>query len=159
MSEVLPGTAWVTAAWLVVVVVYVALSTIWVGHEPGWYAALEKPSFQPPDAVFGIMWPLNFLALFVVGVWFTRSVEAAPAWQATAVLAVSVVAALAWAWLFYVPHQLTAATLFLVVAALLTWVLVALVAQSLPAAGLALAPYALWLSVASALSVGYIRLN
>ena len=149
----------ITAAWLVVVAVYVGLSTIWVGHEPGWYAGLAKPSFQPPDAVFGIMWPLNFLALFVVGVWFTHSVEPTDAWRATGVLAASVVAALSWAWLFYVPHRLGAATACLIVAALLTWLLVALVARSLPAAGLALAPYAIWLSVASALSVGYTRLN
>ena len=159
MSNVLPGTAWSTAAWIFVVVVYGALSTIWVGHEPGWYAALDKPSFQPPDAVFGVMWPLNFLALFVVGVWFTRSVESATTWRATGVLAVSVVAALAWAWLFYVPHQLTAATVCLAVAAALTWVLVVLVFRSLPAAGIVLAPYAIWLSVATALSVGYVRLN
>ena len=159
MSDVLPGTAWVTTAWLVVVATYVALSTIWVSYEPGWYAGLEKPSFQPPDVVFGVIWPLNFLVLFVVGVWFTRSVEIEVAWGATVVLAVSVVAALAWAWLFYVPHRLWPAALCLVVAAVLTWVLVALVARALPAAGLALAPYAVWLSVAAALSVGYAQLN
>ena len=159
MSDALPSTGWATAAWVLVVVAYVGLSTVWVSNEPGWYAGLDKPSFQPPDAVFGIMWPLNFLALFIVGAWFTRSVEAGPAWRATAVLAVSVVAALAWAWLFYVPHRLTAAALCLVVAAVLTWLLVALVARSLPAAGVALAPYAVWMSVAAALSVGYSRLN
>jgi len=153
------STTWVMTGWLVVVATYVALSTIWVSHEPGWYAGLEKPSFQPPDVVFGLIWPLNFLVLFVVGVWFTRSVDVEVASPATAVLAVSVGAALGWAWLFYVPHRLWAAALCLGVAAALTWVLVALVARALPAAGLALAPYAVWLSVAAALSVGYAQLN
>jgi translocator protein len=114
---------------------------------------------MPPDVVFGIMWPLNFLALLGVGVWFTRSTVSTDVWRATLVLAASVVAALAWAWLFYVPHRIGAATVTLAVAAVLTWVLLALVARSLPWAGGVLAPYAVWLSVATALSVGYGRLN
>jgi translocator protein len=159
MREADPASAWATAAWLAVVVAYAVLSTLWVGRDPGWYANLARPSFQPPDLVFGVIWPLNFLALFVVGVWFSRSVGDATAWRATAVLGASVVAALAWSWLFYVPHRLAAASLCLAVAAVLTWVLVGLVAQSIPWAGVVLLPYAGWLSIATALSVQYARLN
>ena len=148
-----------TVAWVAVVLLYAALSSVWTAHDPGWYARLAKPSFQPPDVVFGVVWPLNFLALLGVGVWFTRSPASTGVWPATLVLAASVVAALAWAWLFYVPHRIGAATVALAVAAVLTWVLVALVARSLPWAGVVLAPYAVWLSVATALSVQYPRLN
>lgn len=148
-----------TVAWVAVVVLYAALSSVWTAHDPGWYARLAKPSFQPPDLVFGIVWPLNFLALLGVGVWFTRSASSTGVWPATLVLAASVVAALAWAWLFYVPHRIGAATVALAVAAVLTWVLVALVARSLPWAGVLLVPYAAWLSIATALSVQYARLN
>lgn len=148
-----------TVVWVAVVVLFAALSSVWTGHDPGWYGRLAKPSFQPPDVVFGIMWPLNFVALLVVGVWFTRSAESSGVWPAIVVLGASVVAALSWAWLFYVPHRIGAATVALAVAAVLTWVLVALVARSLPWAGVLLAPYAGWLSVATALSVQYARLN
>ena len=148
-----------TFAWVAVVLLYAALSSVWTAHDPGWYAGLAKPSFQPPDVVFGVVWPLNFLALLAVGAWFTRSDASTGVWTATLVLAASIVAALAWAWLFYVPHRIGAATFALAVAAILTWVLVALVARSLPWAGVVLAPYALWLSVATALSVQYSRLN
>jgi len=75
------------------------------------------------------------------------------------VLAASVVAALAWAWLFYVPHRIVAATGALALAAALTWVLVVLVARSMPWAGVLLVPYAAWLSIATALSVQYSRLG
>ena len=109
--------------------------------------------------VFEVVWPLYFLALLGVGVWFTRSAASTGVWLATLVLATSVVAALAWAWLFYVPHRIGAATVTLTVAAILTWLLVALVARSLPWAGVVLAPYAVWLSVATALSMQYSRLN
>jgi tryptophan-rich sensory protein len=159
MSAAGPASIWVTGAWVVLVAGYAVLSTVWIGHDPGWYAGLARPSFQPPDLVFGVIWPLNFLALFSVGVWFTRSVGDATAWRATVVLGTSVVGALAWAWLFYVPHRLGAATLCLATAAVLTWVLVGLVARSVPWAGLVLLPYGVWLSIAAALSLQYSRLN
>ena len=149
----------VTSVWVAVVLVYAALSSVWTASDPGWYAHRAKPSFQPPDVVFGIMWPLNFLALLGVGVWFTRSSASTGVWTATLVLGTSVIAALAWAWLFYVPHRIGPATVALAAAAVLTWVLVALVARSLPWAAVVLAPYAVWLSVATALSVQYARLN
>ena len=148
-----------TVMWVVVVLLYAGLASAWTAHDPGWYAQLAKPSSQPPDVVFAIMWPLNFLALLGVGVWFTRSTESTGVWPATLVLAGSVVTALTWAWLFYVPHRIGAATVALAVAALLTSVLVGLVARSQPWAGALLAPYAAWLFVATALSVQYSRLN
>jgi translocator protein len=159
MSAAGPASVWATGSWLVLVAGYAVLSTVWTGHDPGWYAGLARPSFQPPDLVFAVIWPLNFLALFAVGLWFTRSVGDATAWGATVVLGTSIVAALTWAWLFYVPHRLSAAALCLAGAAVLTWVLVGLVARSVPWAGIVLLPYAGWLSIATALSLQYSRLN
>lgn len=151
---------WLPAiSWCGVVVVFATLANAWNAHDPGWYSALERPSFQPPDAVFAVMWPLNFALLLVVGLTFVRTSPAGIAWTATGVLAASVVLALGWAWLFYVPHWLGAAAGCLVGATVLTWVLLVVVARTEVWAGLVLAPYALWLSVATALSVAYARLN
>ncbi len=153
-------TSWLpTVAWCALVAVFAGLANVWNGHEPGWYAALERPFFQPPDLVFGLMWPLNFLLLLVVGLTSIRTAPSDVAWTATGVLAVSVVLALGWAWLFYVPHHLGAAAACLAGAAALTWVLLVVVARHETWAGLLLAPYALWLSIATALSVAYARLN
>ena len=58
--------------------------------DRGWYAALPKPAFQPPDLVFGVMWPLSFVLLLVVGVTAIRTAPAEVGWPATGVLAVSV---------------------------------------------------------------------
>ncbi len=148
-----------TLAWCALVVVFAALANVWNAHDPGWYAALRTPSFQPPDVAFGVMWPLNFALLLLVGLTSIRTAPADVAWSATGVLAVSVVLALGWAWLFYLPHQVGAATVCLGAATALTWVLLVVVARHETWAGLLLAPYALWLSVATALSVAYARLN
>ena len=150
---------WPAAAWVLVVVAYAALANAWNSHEPGWYATLRRPSFQPPDGVFALMWPLSFALLIGVGVWFTRAVPSTTAWSGVGLLAVSVAAALGWAYVFYVPHRLGPAALCLAAAAVLTWGLVGLVGRASPWAALALTPYALWLSVATALAVAYARLD
>ena len=99
-------TAWLpTLAWCALVVVFAALANVWNGHDRGWYAELRRPFFQPPDVVFALMWPLNFALLLLVGVTAVRTSPTDVAWTATGVLAGSVVLALGWAWLFYVPHR------------------------------------------------------
>ncbi len=152
-------SGWVPAlVWCVLVVAYAVLANAWNGRDPGWYDRLPTPSFQPPDLVFGLVWPLSFLLLLVAGVTAIRSATPDQAWTATGVLAASVVLALTWARLFYVPpHRLVAAAAALAGAAALTWVLVVLVARVEVRGGLLLVPYAAWLTVATALAVAYSR--
>lgn len=151
-------TTVLAAGFIIVTLGYAVLSTIWVSSDPGWYDALRKPGFQPPDIVFGIIWPLNFLALGVVGVLVSRRAPES-AGTILAVFAVSVGFALGWAYLFYVPHQLGAAAVCLAIAAVLTWLIVALTWRVAPALAIGLLVYAAWMSIATALSVAYSRLN
>ena len=145
---------WTTAAgFLLTVVVYAVMSGVWVDTSSDWYRDLDKPWFQPPDVVFGIIWPLNFLALAVVGVLVSRS-HLGRAKGALATFAVSVVFALGWSYLFSEQRMPTASAASLVVAALLTWVLVAQLWRARPAYGAGLLVYAGWMTLASALSVG-----
>lgn len=142
------------AGFVVTVVVYAALSGLWVSADQGWYARLPRPPWQPPDWVFGVIWPLNFAALLVAGIVLSRQApdRAAPV---LVVLAVSVVLALGWAYLFYVPHSLGAAAWSLAGAALLTWVLLAMSARLVPWTGLLLTPYAVWVTLATTLAFWY----
>ncbi|HYN68383.1 MAG TPA: tryptophan-rich sensory protein [Ornithinibacter sp.] len=144
---------------LVVVATYAVLAVRWTGADPGWYASLPRPRWQPPDLVFGVVWPLSFGALAVVG--GVVALQGAPGdgvrW--VVLLAASVALALGWAHEFYVPHRLGRAAVLLAGAALLTWLLVALTAAIVPWAAWLLVPYASWLSVATGLAVGYWRLS
>ena len=70
----------------------------------------------------------------------------------------TLVLALGWAHEFYVPHHLGRAAILLAGAAILTWLLVVVTAALVPWAAWVLAPYALWLTVATSLAVGYWRL-
>ena len=46
---------------------YAGLAVRWTSAGSVWANALPRPSWQPPDVVFGVIWPLNFLALAVAG--------------------------------------------------------------------------------------------
>lgn len=138
---------------------YAVGSGLWVSSGDGWYRSLLRPSWQPPDAVFGLIWPYNFLVLGIAG-WMVAnrgSTADRIAWLCS--LAVGVAGALAWARLFYVSHSLWAATAALAVAAVLAWPLVVVAWRIAPVLGLAVVPYAAWVAVATSLSAGYASLN
>ena len=44
-----------------IVFVYIIGSGLWVNTGDGWYRSLNAPSWQPPPAIFGIIWPYNFI--------------------------------------------------------------------------------------------------
>ncbi len=146
------GTA---VAALVVVVVYAALAARWTSAGSGWYRSLPRPRWQPPDYVFGVVWPLNFAALAVVGVVVAAHGPAGDGLRWLALLTASVALALGWAHEFYVPHRLGRAAVLLAGAAVLTWLLVSLTAVLVRWAAWVLVPYATWLTVATTLAVGY----
>ena len=63
----------IAAAAIVTIVVYALGSGYWVSSDSGWYRSLIQPSWQPPDWVFGLIWPYNFIMLGIVdGPWESR---------------------------------------------------------------------------------------
>ena len=142
-----------------IVVAYAIGAGRWVSTDANWYRSLTKPPWQPPDVVFGLIWPYNFVMLAVAG-WAVAARESRTehvVWLAS--LALSVVAALTWAYLFYVPHSLIASGFALTAATLLTLPLVVLTFQASTPLGLALLPYQVWLAVATSLAFGYASRN
>lgn len=141
------------------IVIYAVGAGRWVSTDAGWYRSLVRPPWQPPDLVFGLIWPYNFLALGIAG-WAVagRDSRGEHAMWLVA-LALSVAAALGWAWLFYVPHSLTASGFALAAATVLTIPLMVLTFRASTPIGLALLPYQLWLAVATSLAFGYAARN
>jgi tryptophan-rich sensory protein len=141
-----------------VVIIYAVLARLWTDTDSAWYRSLEEPAWQPPDLVFAIIWPLNYLALLAVGAVLSwrRADVAGPT---LAVLAVSVVFALGWSYLFSKEHALGPAAVALVGAASLTWLLLGLVARAGSAYAASLLVYTLWMTLAASLSIGFVALN
>ena len=141
-----------------IVAIYVIGSGRMVATDAEWYRSLPRPSWQPPSSVFGIIWPYNFAMLFVA-TWLVASRLSNTShvvWLVS--LALSVVAALAWAWLFYVPHSLVASGFALVLATVFTIPLLVIAFRISPVLGFAFLPYQLWLAVATSLAFGYAAL-
>ncbi len=141
------------------VALYAIGSGRWVSTGTSWYQSLEQPAWQPPGAVFGLAWTYNFIALGVVGV--AMSLMAPPGRVATFLVAlgVTIVLAVGWAYLFYVPHALVPAAVALTACALLTLVPLALAFVERPWLGWVLVPYQAWLLIAASLSWGYVALS
>ena len=141
------------------VFVYVIGSGLWVNTGDNWYRNLNQPPWQPPDFIFGLIWPYNFAVLIIAGfvVASRDSRTEQIIWLAS--LALSVAAALLWAWLFYVPHSLQASGFALGAATLLTVPLVVIAFRASPLLGLALVPYQIWVAIATSLAFGYAARN
>lgn len=147
------------AAVLLLIGVYAVLAARWTRAGSAWAAALPRPSWQPPDVVFGVVWPLNFVALAVAGLAVARAAPLVDGVLWVALFGTSVAFALGWARAFYVHRMLRRAAVLLVVAAALTWVLAGFTGALLGWVGWVLVPYAGWLTVASSLAVGYDHLT
>ena len=141
------------------VVIYAIGSGLWVNSGDGFYRSLKRPFWQPPDFLFGIAWPYNFLVLIIAGIIIANNASNLFRLSYTIAFAFSVITALVWAHSFYIQHNLTLAAISLAVTALLTVPMVAIAFQTDWKIGLALIPYQLWLIVATSLSVGYKVLN
>ena len=124
---------------------------------PGeWYAGLAKPSFNPPNWIFGPVWTLLYVLIGVAG-WrtFEHDRNGAPMklWWAQLVLNFS------WSPVFFAAHRIGLA---LVVVLLLLAAIVAFIViswrQDRVAAWL-FAPYAAWVAFASVLNGSILRLN
>lgn len=138
-----------------IVAIYAIVSGRWVATDAEWYRSLPRPAWQPPSFVIGIIWPYNF-ALLIVATWLVASRLSSThqlVWLSS--LTLSVVAALSWAHLFYVPHSLLASAFALVLATLFTIPLLVIAFRVSPALGIAFVPYQLWLAIATSLAFGY----
>ena len=124
-----------------------------------WYAGLNKPAFNPPNAVFGPVWTTLYvlMALAAWRVW--RGADGAVRRRALTIYAVQLVLNLAWSLIFFGLRQPGLA--FIEVVALLASVLACAVAfwRIDRLAGTMMIPYAAWVSFASALNFAIWRLN
>lgn len=151
---------WVCAvASVALVLLYAAGSGWWVSSGDAWYRRLDQPAWQPADVVFGLIWPYNFAALVAAGIAVSMSGTGTIRVIWMIALAASVVAALAWARLFYVSHELWPAAIALIIATAATAPLVVAAFATRTWAGAILVPYLAWLALAASLSIGYARLN
>ena len=125
-----------------------------------WYRNLRKPTWQPPDWLFGPAWTSIFTLIAIgAGLAWNRAEPGERLALVVLPFAVNLVLNVAWSFLFFRLRRPRVA--FLEVLALwasIVWLLASLWQVS-PAAGALVVPYLLWVTFASVLNRTIIRLN
>ena len=125
----------------------------------GWYRTIVKPSWNPPDQIFGPVWTTLFLMMAVAAwlVWKQRGLRAAA--TPLSLFAVQLLLNIAWSWIFFGMHQPGWAFVEIV----FLWLAIAATMMAFfrrsPIAGWLLVPYLAWVSFASVLNFVIWRLN
>lgn len=126
---------------------------------PDWYAGLAKPSFNPPDWVFGPVWTVLYLGLG----WVLYVLTGMPAGPARTVLlwvfGVQMALNAAWSLLFFGLRSpgLALADIGLLILSIMT--LLVLTRKSVPETWWVLLPYLAWVSFATLLNLAIWKLN
>jgi benzodiazapine receptor len=153
------GRRWFALAFWLAAVAIVALvgSAVTLPKIPTWYAGLAKPSFTPPNAVFGPAWTILYV-LMAVAVWRV-STAGHSARRAVALFSVQLALNALWSPVFF-GSQAPKLGLVVIVALLLSIAATLVTFWRLDrVAGLLLVPYLLWVCYATALNVGIVVLN
>ncbi|NNE10011.1 MAG: tryptophan-rich sensory protein [Gemmatimonadetes bacterium] len=142
--------------------VLVSLGAGLVGSQfmPGdWYAALAKPSWNPPNTVFAPVWTTLYVMMGVAAWMVWRVAGFSGARGALSLYFVQLVLNGLWSYLFFGAH-LPMVAFFEIV---LLWIVILMTFVSFrrvrPAAGALLVPYLCWVGFAAALNYQLWRLN
>jgi tryptophan-rich sensory protein len=127
---------------------------------PGaWYEALAKPSWTPPNWLFGPVWTALYI-LIAVSAWLVwREVGLSAARLALALFAAQLFLNALWSWLFFGLERPGLALIdILLLEAAIVWMIVTFWPLS-RLAGMMLIPYLIWVSFATLLNAAIWRLN
>lgn len=125
----------------------------------GWYQAIAKPSWTPPDFVFGPVWTALYVLMGIAAwlVWRTSGFLAAR--TALILFGVQLILNGGWSWLFFGLHQPGWAFIELV----FLWIAIAATTGAFfghhRTAGWLLTPYLAWVSFAGVLNFAIWALN
>lgn len=125
----------------------------------GWYTTIQKPSFQPPNWLFGPMWTLLYILMGIslYLVWKQPSSDRRN--KALTIFIIQFILNFFWSVIFFNQHQIGWALIEIGV----MWVCILLTIVQFnkikPAAAWLLVPYILWVSFATVLNGAIWKLN
>jgi len=127
---------------------------------PTWYQTLKKPSFDPPEWLFGPAWTLLYL-LMAVAAWLVwkQGIGAAGVKLALAVFLAQLVLNTLWSILFFGLRSPLAGLVDIIVLWLAILATIVLFFRVSVPAGVMLLPYIAWVSFAAVLNAAILRLN
>ena len=151
---------WILFGFLAATYAVAGLSTLFTAHAiPGWYATLAKPSFNPPNAVFGPVWSLLYTLMAVAAWQVSRQPRTAERRGALGWFWRQLLFNFLWSYIFFGQHRIGFALVDIAVLWLLILAATITFYRVSKLAGWMIVPYLLWVSFASVLNYAIWRLN
>lgn len=149
----------------------ILMLAVWVGlcfavaflasrFQPGvWYQELVKPSWTPPNWLFGPVWSLLYLMMGVAAWLIWKQNGFSGAILPLGFFLLQLILNGLWSWLFFGKHLIGVAFIDIVLLWAAILVTMILFWQRQPLAGILFLPYLLWVSYASTLNFALWRMN
>lgn len=129
------------------------------GSGNGWFEALEKPSFMPPDWTFAAVWTILYILLGLVLAMLLHARGARRRPVAIALFLLQLLSNYLWPPVFFGMHELGWALILLLEMILLTVLSIVLLWWIRRVAALLMLPYLAWLCFAALLTASLASLN
>ncbi|HET9398279.1 MAG TPA: TspO/MBR family protein [Sphingomicrobium sp.] len=129
------------------------------GFENGWYAALQKPSFQPPAWMFGVVWTTLYTLLGIALAFVLNEPPSRMRRDALWLFGGQLVLNFAWSPVFFGMQMIDLALVIIMVMLVMALAAARYFRRIRPIAGWMMLPYLLWLCLATALNYETGRLN
>ena len=126
---------------------------------PGWYALLNKPSFNPPNWVFGPVWTTLYIILGISLFLIWKLESGKERNQAILIFFMQLLLNFGWSFFFFYFKMIGVALIEIIVLALSIVVMIYRFYKLKPLAAFINIPYLLWVTFASVLNAAYFILN
>ena len=124
-----------------------------------WYRSLKKPTWNPPNSIFGPVWTVLYL-LMAAAAWLVwRKYGFGGASVALILFVVQLALNAGWTWLFFGRHQIRSAFMDILILWMVILMTLILFWRLEPLAGIFLTSYLAWVSFAAVLNGTIWRLN
>jgi len=125
----------------------------------GWYASLNKPSFNPPSYLFGPVWTALYILMGVSMflIWNTPKTELRQ--KALAIFGIQLFFNFWWSILFFSFHTVFLSVIDILIMWFLIIYMISLFKKIKPVAAYLQVPYLLWVSFATVLNISIWYLN
>jgi benzodiazapine receptor len=124
-----------------------------------WYAGLEKPSFNPPNWIFGPVWTTLYVSM-AFALWrILRAPASGPRRTALILFFLQLALNAAWSWLFFAAHSPILGLLDIVPQLVVIVLTISAFYRLDRLAAWCLVPLAAWVSFATLLNLSIWRLN
>lgn len=126
---------------------------------PNWYQTLNRPSFNPPNWIFGPVWTLLYI-LMGISLYLIWKQDASKERNiAITVFAINLLLNFGWSFLFFYFHKIGFALIEIIFMWLSIIIMLFLFYKIKPIAAFINIPYLLWVSFATVLNFSYYLLN